>query len=122
MDSGSLRFYTSAQASLSSLLAASQIFVTIIRPWKSCTRPPSDRLHRLRYVNAIFILSQLAPEPIVLRADMHEQGEEVCKKIGAYKYLECSAKTNTGVREVFETATRAALLTKKRKDKKCLIL
>jgi Ras homolog gene family, member A len=59
----------------------------------------------------------------VLRADIfYEQGEEVCKKIGAYKYLECSAKTNTGVREVFETATRAALLTKKRKDKKCLIL
>ena len=50
------------------------------------------------------------------------QGEEVCKKIGAYKYLECSAKTNYGVREVFETATRAALLTKRKKDKKCLIL
>jgi len=50
------------------------------------------------------------------------QGEEVCKKIGAYKYLECSAKRNTGVREVFETATRAALLTKRKKDKKCLIL
>jgi Ras family protein A len=41
------------------------------------------------------------------------QGEEVCKKIGAHKYLECSAKTNEGVREVFEHATRAALMTKK---------
>lgn len=38
------------------------------------------------------------------------QGEEVRKKIGAYKYLECSARTNEGVREVFEAATRAALL------------
>jgi len=51
-----------------------------------------------------------------------EQGEEVRKKIGAYKYLECSAKTSEGVREVFESATRAALLQKKKKKDKCLIL
>ena len=51
------------------------------------------------------------------------QGEEVRKKIGAYKYLECSARTNEGVREVFEAATRAALLTKTGKTKKkCAIL
>lgn len=37
------------------------------------------------------------------------QGMAVAKKIGAYKYLECSAKTGEGVREVFEHATRAAL-------------
>jgi Ras family protein A len=51
------------------------------------------------------------------------QGEEVRKKIGAYKYLECSARTNEGVREVFESATRAALLTKGHKKKRgCSIL
>lgn len=52
------------------------------------------------------------------------QGEEVRKKIGAYKYLECSARTNEGVREVFEHATRAALLSRKssKPHKKCLIL
>ncbi len=50
------------------------------------------------------------------------QAEEVRKKINATKYLECSAKTNEGVREVFEHATRAALLQKKEKKKKCLIL
>ena len=51
------------------------------------------------------------------------QAEDVRKKIGAQKYLECSAKTNEGVREVFEHATRAALLTRKeKKSKKCLIL
>ena len=55
----------------------------------------------------------------------HVQGEEVRKKIGAYKYLECSAKTNEGVREVFEHATRAALLSRNRKSSKshkCRIL
>ncbi|KEY72729.1 hypothetical protein S7711_02517, partial [Stachybotrys chartarum IBT 7711] len=52
-------------------------------------------------------------------------GEEVRKKIGAHKYLECSAKTNEGVREVFEHATRAALLSRssrKSSHRKCMIL
>jgi Ras family protein A len=54
---------------------------------------------------------------------LHLQGEEVRKKIGAYKYLECSARTNEGVREVFEAATRAALLRAGKKEKKrCTIL
>jgi len=53
----------------------------------------------------------------------YPQAEDVRKKIGAAKYLECSAKTNEGVREVFEHATRSALTTRKTKSKKkCLIL
>lgn len=58
-------------------------------------------------------------------ADLALQGEEIRKKIGAYKYLECSAKTNEGVREVFEHATRAALLSRSsrsKRDKKCMVL
>ncbi|KAL2257223.1 hypothetical protein VTK26DRAFT_470 [Humicola hyalothermophila] len=51
-----------------------------------------------------------------------EQGQAVANNIKATKYLECSAKTNEGVREVFETATRAALMKKtKGKRKNCLI-
>ncbi|XP_066452946.1 rho-related GTP-binding protein RhoB-like [Eleutherodactylus coqui] len=38
-----------------------------------------------------------------------EVGREMATHISAYEYMECSAKTNDGVREVFETATRAAL-------------
>lgn len=37
----------------------------------------------------------------------------VAQKIGAQRYLECSAKSGQGVREVFEHATRYALLAKK---------
>jgi len=53
-----------------------------------------------------------------------EQGLSVAQKIGASKYLECSAKNNQGVREVFEAATRAALMVgkKKRTGNKCIIL
>jgi len=48
----------------------------------------------------------------------------VRQKIGATRYLECSARTGEGVREVFETATRLALLSTKGRKKggKCNIL
>ncbi|KAH8921629.1 hypothetical protein BT69DRAFT_1221263 [Atractiella rhizophila] len=38
-----------------------------------------------------------------------EEGNAVAHKIGARVYLECSAKSGEGVREVFEHATRYAL-------------
>ncbi|ORZ20364.1 GTP-binding protein rhoA [Absidia repens] len=39
----------------------------------------------------------------------YEEGMHVAREIDAYKYLECSAKYNDGVQEVFEHATRASL-------------
>jgi Ras homolog gene family, member A len=51
-----------------------------------------------------------------------EEGLAVAQKIGAYKYLECSARTQEGVKEVFEHATRAALLAKTKRKKQCLIV
>lgn len=66
-------------------------------------------------------LSQLGQSPVSTA-----EGQAVAEKIKAINYLECSAKLNQGVREVFEAATRAALETKekdsKKKKKKCLIL
>lgn len=41
----------------------------------------------------------------------YEEGEEVRKRIGAFTYLECSAKTREGVRDLFERATRATMYT-----------
>ena len=67
----------------------------------------------------------------------------MAEQIGAYAYLECSAKTKDasfsfvisamkrvlmatditqGVREVFEQATRAALQVRKKKKAKCSVL
>ncbi|KAG8956023.1 GTP-binding protein Rho1 [Tulasnella sp. 424] len=47
-----------------------------------------------------------------------EEGMAVAQKIGAKHYLECSAKTGEGVREVFQYATRAALLSRAKKPSK----
>jgi small GTP-binding protein len=62
-------------------------------------------------------LMKLRQEPV--RPD---QGRAMADKIGAYAYLECSAKTKEGVRDVFETATRGALHSKKSKSSKCSVL
>ena len=62
-------------------------------------------------------LSKSKQEPI-----RTEEGRAMAEKIGAYAYLECSAKLNEGVREVFETATRAALQTKKKRRNYCNML
>ena len=55
----------------------------------------------------------------------HTQGAQVAQRIGAKQYLECSAKTNEGVREVFQYATRAALIARpggRKKHGGCLVL
>lgn len=51
-----------------------------------------------------------------------QEGQAMAKEIQAFAYIECSAKSKEGVKEVFETAARAALQVKKRKkEKKCLL-
>lgn len=62
-------------------------------------------------------LSHQKQEPVKF-----EDGYKMSHRIHAFSYLECSSKTKEGVREVFETATRAALQVKKKHAKKCQIL
>lgn len=46
-----------------------------------------------------------------LRFVTTHDGEVVAKEVGAKRYLECSSLSGEGVDDVFEAATRAALLT-----------
>jgi cell division control protein 42 len=53
----------------------------------------------------------------------YEAGERLAKELGAVKYVECSALTQKGLKNVFDEAIVAALeppVTKK--PKKCVIL
>ncbi|XP_064542943.1 ras-like GTP-binding protein Rho1 [Drosophila montana] len=52
-----------------------------------------------------------------------DEGLTMAEIVNAFAYLECSAKMQEGVREVFETATRASLqVNKKKKRARCLQL
>ncbi|XP_071396793.1 rho-related GTP-binding protein RhoB isoform X3 [Centroberyx affinis] len=59
-------------------------------------------------------LSRLKQEPVKT-----EDGRAMAMRIGAYDYLECSAKTKDGIWEVFETATRAALQKRQKPTSNC---
>uniref|UniRef100_A0A3P8SUV2 Ras homolog family member F, filopodia associated n=1 Tax=Amphiprion percula TaxID=161767 RepID=A0A3P8SUV2_AMPPE len=50
-------------------------------------------------------------------AIMYTQGEEARRKISAVAYLECSAKCNENVDDVFREATKQALMVKRVKDR-----
>ncbi|KAM4741358.1 rho-related GTP-binding protein RhoA-D-like isoform 2-T2 [Anableps anableps] len=63
-------------------------------------------------------LAKMKQEPVKT-----EDGKNMAMRISAFSFLECSAKTKDGVREVFNTATRAALQVKKSKSMKgCMLL
>ncbi|KAL3852977.1 hypothetical protein ACJMK2_016575 [Sinanodonta woodiana] len=51
-----------------------------------------------------------------------EDAKVISKRIHASAYVECSAKTGDGVREVFETAARLALKDKNKKKRKSRLL
>ncbi|XP_026237716.1 transforming protein RhoA-like isoform X2 [Urocitellus parryii] len=63
-------------------------------------------------------LAKMKQEPV-----KPEEGKDMANGIGAFGYMECSAKIKDGVRAVFEMATRAALQPRCWKKKpKCLVL
>jgi hypothetical protein len=55
----------------------------------------------------------------------YPQGMAMAKEVGAVKYLECSALTQKGLKNVFDEAIRAVLCpapTKKVKKEKCSLI
>lgn len=72
----------------------------------------TDDIVKYSKLNSVTELGFLFPsqqEPV-----KSEEARDMANRINAFGYLECSAKTKDGVREVFEMATRAALQAKKR--------
>ncbi|KAJ7730855.1 P-loop containing nucleoside triphosphate hydrolase protein [Mycena maculata] len=66
------------------------------------------------------VLERLSQRPVT-----PDEGIAVAQKIGARSYLECSARTGEGVRDVFQHAAREALLYKRPKSRnrsKCVVL
>ncbi|KAH0618937.1 hypothetical protein JD844_018498 [Phrynosoma platyrhinos] len=98
--------------------------------WDTAGQEDYDRLRPLSYPDTdvilmcfsidspdslviIFVFLYLMKEPV-----KSEEGRDMANRINAFGYLECSAKTKDGVREVFEMATRAALQVRKNKKRK----
>lgn len=72
------------------------------------------------WIELVFLHGFVLPKQEPVKS---EEAREMANRINAFGYLECSAKTKDGVREVFEMATRAALQAKKRGRKSgCLLL
>lgn len=68
-------------------------------------------------VDTIAKLKKLNQKPVTF-----EEGMAVAAKTGAYAYIECSAKTQENVREVFEIATKASMSKKASTKKSCVLL
>ena len=53
------------------------------------------------------------------------QGQQLCEELKGYKYMECSAMTQEGLKQVFDEAIRCVIVHQKKPDantRKCLIL
>nr|CCA16835.1 hypothetical protein BRAFLDRAFT_216617 [Albugo laibachii Nc14] len=78
---------------------------------KSDLRKDEETLEQLR---------QMDMTPIT-----REEGEELSKTLRAYKYLECSALTQEGLKQVFDEAIKCVLISQeapKRKPKKVCVM
>uniref|UniRef100_A0A8C1AMB7 Ras homolog family member Cb n=1 Tax=Cyprinus carpio carpio TaxID=630221 RepID=A0A8C1AMB7_CYPCA len=86
-------------------------------------KQPQKKMEMQLFPVGIKLPSGIASYSRVFEPVKPEEGRDMANRISAFGYLECSAKTKDGVREVFEMATRAALQVRKRKKRSgCLLL
>lgn len=69
--------------------------------------------------NTLQKLQALGQQPIST-----QKGQELASKINAYKYMECSAMTQNGLKDVFDTSVKAVLFgtAKKKSGGGCAVL
>eukprot|EP00474_Spongospora_subterranea_P010499 CRZ10957.1 hypothetical protein [Spongospora subterranea] len=92
-------------------------FINITQKWI-----PELKQHKQLDVPFILVATKVdLREQAHLKLIGEPEGRALAKKIGAYGYVECSAKTQTGLHEVFKLAAEAAR-NKKKKSKRCSIL
>ena len=54
-----------------------------------------------------------------------QQGQALCEELKGYKYMECSAMTQEGLKQVFDEAIRCVIQNQRKpseSSRKCLIL
>lgn len=86
--------------------------------WFSLESKPNSPSFLSTLIESLMVSDLTLQEPVKT-----EEGRDMAGRISAFGYLECSAKTKDGVREVFEMATRAALQVRKRKKRSgCTVL
>jgi cell division control protein 42 len=66
---------------------------------------------------AIEKLAKMRQKPVTM-----ESGERLARDLQAVKYLECSALTQQGLKNVFDEAIIAALEPPKKDKKRCLLI
>jgi len=82
---------------------------TLVEPEKS------QDLQQTQAESADRVKEPIKVDPALLTRD---SGQNVANEIKAFAFLECSAKTKEGVRDVFEAAVKAT----KRDNKQCILL
>ncbi len=96
------------------------IFVSVIDLWSLDTAVKRWTPEVKKYcpkAPIILVSNKQDLQPALYRSVSFEEGRKCMKRIGAVKYMECSARTGEGVEAVFESAIKAALERKFKKTK-----
>lgn len=84
-------------------------------------------IEKCQDVKSLYFYNQIERLDVIWRGEVDwvsvREAEKMAKSIGAVKYLECSALTQSGLKNIFDEAIRAALRPReeKRKEPNCVL-